>query len=230
MLKRFPESTLASAVDGIVPARALGHAQQAAQLERAARRRARSVVEDSERQAMADLQQAREQGFAAGYSHGVRAAAEPLMALLVDAGRLRDCTAARLRTALEEALTASGADNEVVVQACRHLLQAGDEQVRLYVPRSMPELATALADALRTETADGRLSLHPCDLPRPLLHAGPVILELDLHAPLLATAGGALDAETLDTAAAERGRHYALALQQQLRDRAVPALPPDRGN
>lgn len=227
MLKRFPDTALAFAVDGVIPPRALGHARQAGQLEQAARRRARTTMDEAATQAAAQRQQAHADGFAAGYSEGLRQAVAPLAALLADVAQLRARLREETRNALQAALAGSGADTEVIVQGCRRLLEHPDDTVCLYLPRHAAALADAVRGRLQAALDAGQLQLRSTDAPQPMLHAGPLVLALDLHGPVLAAAEPLLDAATVELAATQRGRDYALALEQALRVSAVPALPPE---
>lgn len=227
MLKRFPDSALAFAVDGVIPPRALGHARHAAQLEQAARRRARAAMDEANAQVAGQRQQAHADGFAAGYSEGLQQAVAPLAALLADVAQLRARLREETREALQAALTLSGADTEVIVQGCRRLLEHPEHTVCLYLPRQATALSNAVRARLQAALDAGQLQLRTTDGPQPMLHAGPLVLELDLHGPLLATADPLLDTATVDAAARQRGQDYALALEQALQVTAAPALPPE---
>lgn len=216
MLRTYPEALLHYAVDGVVQAACIGHADDMARLHGFARRRARQAYE----QAVADADDLREQAALDGYRDGLLQAMKSLLPLLESLQQKQHVLVQAMQDQMQQRLQAMTSAPEVLVpqlvEACEHWARpaATDSLAVLHVPATH----TALLQALREEPALAAIEIRPAQRKQPLLEVGATAYVLDLETPLAEAAEIALQHQfpSLQPALADLAAAYCQRLQMDL--------------
>lgn len=223
MLKRFPETALRFAIDGVIAPSVLREAARAVQLEHYARRRAAALMAPLPGHIERVKKEARLEGYAQGYVEGITQAVPHLAAMLADAQAVRATLRQQLCDAVRCSLEDEDVAAELIVQRCEKSMADADDLV-LYLPESNPQLRQAVSGKLQALAASRNVVLRSTNGPYPLLQAGGRLLELDPAGALLAAIDLEAGAPALDAEARARARAYVEGFNLSMRSPApIPA-------
>ncbi len=220
MLRTIPSSSIAYAIDGIIPAAAIGEASRAERMDAFARRRARALLAE----AGAEAQRLREQALVDGYTQGCSEALAAFVPLALDLLRqeetLRTAALAKVREALRDSLGRLDVEGPLIASWCT--LHIADAEVApvLHLPVGREDLGRHL----RGVPALSRLEIRTGDVDFPVLDTGTLVFEFDPERQLIRETRAVFDDAGLAAEVQGLAEDYARTLLSRLRARKPAAV------
>jgi hypothetical protein len=213
MLRTIPSSSVAYAIDGIIPAAAIGEASRAERMDAFARRRARAVLNDAGAEAERLRQQAVADGFALGCTEALAAFVPLALDLLRQEEVLRSAALAQVREALRDTLGRLDVEGPLIERWCAlHVAESAVVPV-LHLPAGRADLE----HPLRAIPALAHLEIRVGEGEFPVLDTGTLVFEFDPERQLIRETRSVFDDVGLATEVQGLAEDYARTLLARLR-------------
>ena len=213
MLRTIPSSSIAYAIDGIIPASAIGEASRAERMDAFARRRARVLLAEAEAEAERLRDQALADGYAKGCSEALAAFVPLAMDLLRQEDALKQAALGQVRKALRDTLERLDVEAPLIASWCS--LHIADAEVApvLHLPVGREDVE----QHLRGVPALSRLDIRAGEVDFPVLDTGTLVFEFDPERQLIRETRAVFDDAGLATEVRGLAEDYARTLLSRLR-------------
>jgi hypothetical protein len=224
-MRTILNSAVAYAIDGVIPAAAIGEASRAERMDAFARRRARALLAD----AGAEAQRLREQALVDGYTQGCAEALTAFVPLAVDLLRqeeaLRNSALAQVREALRDTLGRLDVESSLIANWCElHIAEAETVPV-LHLPIAREDLERYL----RGVPVLAGLEIRTGEVDFPVLDTGTLVFEFDPERQLIRETRAVFDDARFTSEVQGLAEDYARTLLSRLRaGKSAAALLPSK--